>query len=316
MRNYQTPGHPTYLSGLSNLIKFYPKLSVSKAKSILRSVKSYGLHADYKKPAVYNPIYVYGRRKLLQIDLADVSSLEDDNRGVKYLLTAIDTFSRKAWVVPLKSKSGREVSQAFLKVLTEMKELPERLLSDKGTEFTNAQFKKILSDRGIKSLHLYSDQKAAHVERFNRTLKRLMYMHMTHRGNSRYIDKLPEILSSYNNRVHSSINMAPNLADLSKNRSRVLSKLMATYGKLVTGRVGKRLKRQKDNAWKVGDRVRIYKSRGKFARGFERTFTREIFIIRRVSKNKPVVMYHLEDLNGEPIEGGFYENEIRRVDDM
>lgn len=314
LKNYNTPGHPTFMSGLTKLRQFYPFLSLARAKSLLSRVSSYGLHRDYKKPAKYNPIFVYGRRKLLQIDLADVSSLSNENRGIKFLLTAIDTFSRKAWVKPLKSKHGNHVLSAFLEVLRDMGKIPDRLLSDRGTEFNNAAFKKMLSEKNIKFMHLYSDQKAAHVERFNRTLKRLMYMFMTQRGNAKYIDQLTNIVGSYNRRIHSSIKMSPNEADLSENRTRVLSAVMTTYGKLVTGKTGQHLKNQKKNKLKVNTLVRIYKSRGKFARGFERTFTREQFVIESVDTNKPIVMYNLKDMQGEPIQGAFYRNELQVVD--
>ena len=38
------------------------------------------------------------------IDLADMQSLSKYNKGIKYLLCAIDLFSKYAWVVPIKEK--------------------------------------------------------------------------------------------------------------------------------------------------------------------------------------------------------------------
>ena len=35
-----------------------------------------------------------------------------DNNGIKYLLTVIDIFSRFVWIVPLKRKTGQEVTNA------------------------------------------------------------------------------------------------------------------------------------------------------------------------------------------------------------
>ena len=40
------------------------------------------------------------------VDLADIQSLSKCNKGIKYLLFAIDFFSKYAWVVPLKGKEG------------------------------------------------------------------------------------------------------------------------------------------------------------------------------------------------------------------
>ena len=38
------------------------------------------------------------------VDLADMQSLSKYNKGFKYLLCAIDLFSKYAWVVPTKDK--------------------------------------------------------------------------------------------------------------------------------------------------------------------------------------------------------------------
>ena len=40
------------------------------------------------------------------VDLADMQSLSKYNKGTKYLLCAIDLFSKYVWVVPLKDKKG------------------------------------------------------------------------------------------------------------------------------------------------------------------------------------------------------------------
>jgi hypothetical protein len=48
-----------------------------------------------------------------QADLVDVSKYADENDGYKFLLTCIDVFSKYAWAVPLKNKSGKTVTEAF-----------------------------------------------------------------------------------------------------------------------------------------------------------------------------------------------------------
>ena len=46
-------------------------------------------------------------------DLIDIQAFSKDNSGIKYLLTVIDVFSKFAWIVPLKRKTGQEVANAF-----------------------------------------------------------------------------------------------------------------------------------------------------------------------------------------------------------
>ena len=48
-----------------------------------------------------------------------MQSLSKYNKGNKYLLCAIDFFSKCAWVVPLKDKKGTSNVKAFQKIITE-----------------------------------------------------------------------------------------------------------------------------------------------------------------------------------------------------
>jgi len=38
------------------------------------------------------------------------------NKGVKYMLTVVDIFSKYGWMIPLKNKTGTEVAGASQKV--------------------------------------------------------------------------------------------------------------------------------------------------------------------------------------------------------
>ena len=41
------------------------------------------------------------------------------NKGIRYLLCAIDIFSKYPWVVPLKNKKGTSIVNAFQKIISE-----------------------------------------------------------------------------------------------------------------------------------------------------------------------------------------------------
>ena len=47
-----------------------------------------------------------------------MQSLSKYNKGIKYLLCAIDLFSKYAWVVPLKDKRGTTIVNAFQKIIS------------------------------------------------------------------------------------------------------------------------------------------------------------------------------------------------------
>ena len=44
------------------------------------------------------------RYNIWGVDLADMQLISKYNKGIRYLLCAIDLFSKYAWVVPLKDK--------------------------------------------------------------------------------------------------------------------------------------------------------------------------------------------------------------------
>ena len=64
-------------------------------------------------------------------DLVDMSSFSRSNKGYKFLLTVIDVYSKYGWIVPLKNKTGKEVTLALVKLFKIA--VPSRLWTDKGT---------------------------------------------------------------------------------------------------------------------------------------------------------------------------------------
>ena len=64
--------------------------------------------------------------------------------------------------------------------------------------------------------------------------------------------------------------------------------------------------------FRVGDTVRVSKYKSIFSKGYEANFTEEIFKISKVLIGDPN-MYEIEDHEGEPIIGKFYEEELSAV---
>ena len=56
-----------------------------------------------------------------------MQSLIKYNKEIKYLLCAIDLFSKYAWVVPLKDKKGVSIVDAFQKKLKESNRKPSKI---------------------------------------------------------------------------------------------------------------------------------------------------------------------------------------------
>jgi len=119
----------------------------------------------------------------------------DFNRGHHYILTVIDVWSKYAWAVPLKSKSGSETADAIAEIIRASGKYPKNLQTDMGKKFYNADVQKILKNHDVNHYSTYSTLKASVVERFNRTFKNNMWKMFTLNGNYKWIDELPRLIS-------------------------------------------------------------------------------------------------------------------------
>ena len=167
-----------------------------------------------------------------------MQSLSKYNKGIKYLLCAIDLFSKYAWVVPIKDKKGTSIVNAFQKIISEGRK-PNKIWVDQGSEFYNNYFKDFLKINSIEMYSTYNEGKSVVAERFIRTLKSKIFKHMTAVSKNVYFDVLDDIVNKYNNTVHRSIKMKP--IDLT-------SDSYAEYNEDSN---------KKDPNFKVGDHVRI-----------------------------------------------------------
>ena len=107
---YQDPKFPASFAGKQrffNAVKSkYKNAKLKTVEDTLKSIDSYTLHKPVTKPQKYRRIYTKGIKYLYQIDLVDMTKLEKKNNGYRWIITIIDTFSKKAWAF----KNEKEVS--------------------------------------------------------------------------------------------------------------------------------------------------------------------------------------------------------------
>jgi len=77
------------------------------------------LHKPARKNFTRRRVNVYGKNDLWQADLVEMIPYSNKNKAYKYILTVIDCYTKRAWALPLKSKTGKEVSSAMSKILLE-----------------------------------------------------------------------------------------------------------------------------------------------------------------------------------------------------
>ena len=132
-------------------------------------------------------------------DLVDMQKLSKWNKGYKYLLMVLDLFSKYGWIVPLKTKTGLEVSKSFKTIFKKSRAKPKKLWVDKGKEYYYKNVLDLLAKNNIEIYSTENEEKSSVCERWNRTIKEKMYKRFTIQKNTVYIDILPKILASYNN---------------------------------------------------------------------------------------------------------------------
>lgn len=258
------------------------------------------LHKPVRKNYLRRCVNVRGLDETWQADLVDMSAYARENKGYKYMLTIIDIFSKYAWAIPLKTKTGRDTATAMESVLVQRR-APKNLHVDKGKEFYNSHFESLMKRFDIKLYSTFSNLKASICERFNRTLKNKMWKQFSLRGNYKWTDILPDLVHDYNNTKHQTIRMKPSEVSSENERD-----LLRNVYKKVRVKPAQRLK------FKVGDRVRISKYKNVFEKGYTPNWTTEIFTIIAIASTNPVT-YKLKDYKNQPILGGFYEQELLKV---
>ncbi|CAB4002827.1 uncharacterized transposon-derived [Paramuricea clavata] len=168
---------------------------------------------------------------------------------------------------------------------------------DQGTEFYNKDVKSLLNKNNIEFFSTYSDKKAAVVERFNRTLKALMWKYFYSASTYKWLDVLQDLTDNYNSSVNRSIKTTPDSVNESN--------WTEVWKTLFSHNLGK----PSEPKFAVGKSVRISKYKSVFTKGYEANFTEELFTVTEVYHGHPNT-YTIKDSADEPIIGRFYEQEL------
>lgn len=272
------------------------KLPYAKIRAYLQQTNSY---TKYRKPQrKFRRLKVIALRinEIWSIDLAFVDKLAKYNKGMKYLLVAVDVLSRYVRVQPMKNKTAASTVEAFKKMLKSGKQ-PEKIWSDKGTEFQGV-FGSFCRKKNIEMYSTNSETKSCFAERNIRSLKNLIYRYLEHKWTWIYLPKLQDFVKTINTRVNRVTKLAP---------AKVTKKDVPFLISLTVPKT--RIKKPKYN---IGQVVRISQREMIFKKGYKQTFTDELFTISAVATLNPVT-YTLTDQLGGKILGKFYQKEITPV---
>ena len=168
-------------AGVKSEIKENQQLANELHKPIIRKFKKRKVYSSFKDNT-------WG------VDLADMQLVSKYSKGIRYLLCAIDIFSKYPWVVPLKDKKGSTIVNTFQRILGNSKRKPNKIWVDQGSEFYNNVFKKWLKDNSTEMYLTHNATKSIIAKPLIKTLKTKIYKHMTAISKNVYFDVLDDIV--------------------------------------------------------------------------------------------------------------------------
>ena len=121
------PKYDGYQRGVASVVyKFFDKKYASLNKSSGSSIPNEPnyqltneLHKTIIRKILKRKVYSSFRDNIWSVYLADMQSLSKYSKENKYLLWAIDSFSKYMWVIPIKDKKGTNIVNPCQKIISE-----------------------------------------------------------------------------------------------------------------------------------------------------------------------------------------------------
>jgi hypothetical protein len=109
---------------LHKILKDY--YTYAEVKSVLDIQTTYQLH-QHSKQKIKGRIVAFKPFERLQVDLLDMSMFSRQNKGFRWILIAIDIFTRQGYGLPLKTKRANDVRDGFNVILDKIQYKIERI---------------------------------------------------------------------------------------------------------------------------------------------------------------------------------------------
>ena len=300
----------------SYIRQYYPQAKISR-RQVMEWLKKQNLAQLYRPTRKTKDIaatVLSGPWQQLGIDLVDMQHFEWKKH--KYMLTAVDLFSKMAWARPLVSKTTRAVAKAMESILDSCPpQAVKSIRSDNGSEFIGAAFKKMLSKRNITQVlsNPAAPQSNGQVERFNAVIKRMIKMHITQTDSNNWPKVLPQLIRNYNNVPSRVTKKNPVDVAYSKNPE-MLQKVKVNIQKSIP----KGVRKENTPLLNAGDKVRLKIVTPKNYKKDE-LWTRKIYTISKVFKPRKAhanPAYFVKDSSGSEFKFKLYENDLQLVHEV
>ncbi len=250
-------------------------ISRTQVTDYINRQESYQLHRAMPQQRIVKLISSSKFGGRLQIDLVDMSKYFHSNRGMHWILTIVDIHSRFGWAIPIRNKQAQTVFDALKPILLATK--CEILQSDNGSEFSNGILDAFCAQNNIKQIKgsPYYPQTNGSVERFNGTIKRLIWRYFTMYKTTNWVDQIDDILANYNNSIHSTTGTKP--ITHSSVKDVPAYRIIGDISKLTTLSVGQKVR--------ISLRTDSQYRKQTFKKRYTQNWSKEIFKISAVSGN-------------------------------
>jgi len=284
----------------------YPEITFDYVKSWLIDQTAYTLHKKARRIFKRNKYYVSFIDELWQSDLIDMSMFSRQNSGFKYIVTIIDCFSKYLFAVAVKTKKSMEIMNVFKTIFETRK--PLKLMSDRGGEYDNNQFKAFTNNNNVK-FYTTKDKliKCAIIERANRTLKEKIFRYFTYKGTRKYIDVLESLVDSYNKTKHRTIKVAP--IEVTENNEKHVFRDIYGVSNLKQLFFGNKTEKSTVN---ISDKVRIKYDLSKLDKSYYPLWTDQVYTVNKII-GKPIKPQYIISRDGNLLDRRFYSEELQKL---
>lgn len=268
-------------------------------KDFLLKQDVYTGHVVKKKAKHFYNVVVPAANHTIDMDTAYF----DFGTPYKYFLLGIDIFTRKAAARALRDIKANSSKKAIKEIIRELGGT-ENVRHDRGSEFLNRIVSNFFRDENINDYNSFAPYKSNYVERLIRTLKRKLYVIMQSKGTRAWQRYLPDVMSTYNNTVHSSIDKAPaavrkrDESDIwfrTKHKNFAKAPLPSSY------------------VFELNDAVKINKIRENFAKEFYENNSPRIYFISHRAKPAGIQRYKLKDERNRSLPGTYSTQQLQLV---
>lgn len=211
-----------------------------------------------------------------QIDLTFFPRYKKQNYNHEVLFTAININTRYAYAYPCKSKEMIFILEALKKM--EEKTIINSITCDKGSEFTNYEFKKFCKENEIILYFVTDSHKLGIINRFHRTLKEKLTQYFISQNTVNWYDIIDEIIYNYNHSYNRGIGNEPYKVNAFLEQ-RIIEKKKEKTQEILKDEI-------KIN---IGDFCRILAKKELFGDKLIPKYTDKIFEIIRVKNNSVIV---------------------------